>query len=81
MIERLHGLRFPPAAVLGPLLVILTVSLFLAWPATALAQETPDDPVTITSFGKVDPELLAHISPQGWGHILLTGEYRWPKRR
>ena len=24
---------------------------------------------------------LAHISPLGWAHILLTGEYRWPKRR
>ena len=24
-------------------------------------------------------ELLAHMSPLGWGHILLTGEYRWPK--
>ncbi|MFO8126961.1 MAG: Tn3 family transposase, partial [Yoonia sp.] len=24
--------------------------------------------------------LLAHISPLGWAHILLTGEYRWPKR-
>ena len=24
-------------------------------------------------------ELLAHISPLGWAHILLTGEYRWPK--
>ncbi len=22
------------------------------------------------------PELLAHISPLGWAHILLTGEYR-----
>ena len=29
----------------------------------------------------VEPELLAQISPLGWGHILLTGEYRWPKRR
>ena len=29
----------------------------------------------------VEPELLAHISPLGWVHILLTGEYRWPKRR
>ena len=29
----------------------------------------------------VEPELLAHISPLGWGHILLTGEYRWPRRR
>ena len=25
------------------------------------------------------PNLLAHISPLGWAHILLTGEYRWPK--
>ena len=29
----------------------------------------------------VEPEFLAHISPLGWGHIPLTGEYRWPKRR
>ncbi len=21
--------------------------------------------------------MLAHISPLGWAHILLTGEYRW----
>ena len=28
----------------------------------------------------VSPNLLAHISPLGWAHILLTGEYRWPKR-
>jgi hypothetical protein len=26
----------------------------------------------------VNPELLAHISPLGWAHILLTGEYLWP---
>lgn len=26
------------------------------------------------------PDLLAHISPLGWAHILLTGEYRWPNR-
>ncbi|NJO36362.1 MAG: Tn3 family transposase [Rhizobiales bacterium] len=25
-------------------------------------------------------DLLAHISPLGWAHILLTGEYRWPKQ-
>ena len=29
----------------------------------------------------VEPELIAHISPLEWAHILLTGEYRWPKRR
>ncbi|WP_433850758.1 Tn3 family transposase [Brucella pseudogrignonensis] len=27
---------------------------------------------------EVPPELLAHISPLGWAHILLTGEYLWP---
>jgi TnpA family transposase len=26
------------------------------------------------------PKLLAHISPLGWAHILLTGEYRWKNR-
>ncbi|MBN9142546.1 MULTISPECIES: Tn3 family transposase [unclassified Novosphingobium] len=27
----------------------------------------------------VPPDLLAHVSPLGWEHINLTGEYRWPK--
>ncbi|WP_333827190.1 Tn3 family transposase [Pararhodobacter sp.] len=27
-----------------------------------------------------DPTLLAHISPLGWAHILLTGEYRWRRQ-
>lgn len=26
-----------------------------------------------------DPSLLKHSSPLGWAHILLTGEYKWPK--
>ena len=26
------------------------------------------------------PDLLAHISPLGWAHILLTGEYRWRQK-
>ncbi len=25
-------------------------------------------------------ELLAHVSPLGWEHINLTGEYRWRRR-
>lgn len=25
-----------------------------------------------------DPALLRHVSPLGWEHIHLTGEYRWP---
>ena len=24
----------------------------------------------------VEPDLLTHIPPLGWAHILLTGEYR-----
>ena len=32
------------------------------------------------SEGKLlSPDLLAHVSPLGWEHINLTGEYRWPK--
>ena len=27
----------------------------------------------------IPDELLCHVSPLGWAHILLTGEYRWPK--
>lgn len=27
----------------------------------------------------VPRHLLAHVSPLGWEHINLTGEYRWPK--
>lgn len=27
----------------------------------------------------LSPDLLAHVSPHGWEHINLTGEYRWPK--
>ena len=26
----------------------------------------------------VPAEFLAHVSPLGWEHINLTGEYRWP---
>ncbi|RWM52963.1 MAG: hypothetical protein E5X64_02830 [Mesorhizobium sp.] len=29
----------------------------------------------------VPPDLLAHISPLAWAHILLTGEYLWPKEQ
>lgn len=26
-------------------------------------------------------EHLAHLSPLGWAHIQLTGEYKWKERR
>lgn len=29
-----------------------------------------------------DPDdVLSHVSPLGWAHILLTGEYRWSQKR
>jgi len=27
----------------------------------------------------INEDLLQHISPLGWDHIILTGEYRWPR--
>jgi hypothetical protein len=27
----------------------------------------------------LSPDMLAHVSPLGWEHINLTGDYRWPK--
>ena len=50
-----------------------------------IASVKDDDLVSIRPFDaitfslSVPPELLAHISPLGWAHILLTGEYRWPR--
>ena len=31
-----------------------------------------------TAGNAPDPRLLPHVSPLGWEHIHLTGEYRWP---
>ena len=28
---------------------------------------------------EVDETLLTHLSPLGWEHILLTGDYIWPQ--
>ena len=28
--------------------------------------------------GEIPTEFLAHVTPLGWEHINLTGEYRWP---
>ena len=29
----------------------------------------------------IDPELLKHLSPIGWTHIALTGDYTWQAHR
>lgn len=33
----------------------------------------------IAEGGTLPPELLAHVSPLGWEHINLTGEYHWSR--
>ncbi|SFE97026.1 Transposase and inactivated derivatives, TnpA family [Marinobacter sp. DSM 26671] len=34
---------------------------------------------TLTNAGEApNPDLLPHVSPLGWEHINLTGEYHWP---
>ena len=34
---------------------------------------------TLTSNGgDIDPDLLRFLSPLGWKHINLTGDYTWP---
>ncbi|MDQ6753050.1 MAG: Tn3 family transposase, partial [Actinomycetota bacterium] len=29
--------------------------------------------------GDIDPDLLRFLSPLGWEHINLTGDYTWPR--
>jgi len=29
----------------------------------------------------IDPDLLQYLSPLGWGHINLTGDYLWRQSR
>jgi TnpA family transposase len=35
----------------------------------------------VTAGQAPPPDLLTHVSPLGWEHITLTGEYRWPGLR
>ena len=55
----------------------LLAAIIIYWNTKHLGQA-----VTARQRDRLDcsPDLLAHISPLGWAHILLTGEYRWPKR-
>ena len=57
---------------------------FAAQTIRAKVNEAPYilDGLLMTKAGlATEPEIVAHISPLEWGHILLTGEYQWPKRR
>ncbi len=63
MSDRPLRLRIRTVGVLLLLAAAMPAVLFLAWPATVSAQEPPQDPVTITSFGKVDPNPVTHPQP------------------
>jgi len=54
----------------------LLAAIIIYWNTKHLGQA-----VSARRRGGLDcaPNLLAHISPLGWAHILLTGEYRWQK--
>jgi hypothetical protein len=46
--------------------ITLWNTMYLERAAEALARSTP-----------IDPALLQHVSPLGWEHINLTGDYTW----
>lgn len=45
-------------------------TIYMGKAADYLAQNSP----------LYDAKLLPHTSPLGWEHVILSGEYRWPKR-
>jgi TnpA family transposase len=52
----------------------LLAGIIIHWNTARLGEIVAD----LTASGDPpDPELLAHVSPLGWEHINLTGEYRW----
>ena len=52
----------------------LLAAIIIHWNTTRLGEIV----AKLTASGNPpDPMLLAHTSPLGWEHILLTGEYRW----
>jgi len=55
----------------------LLAAMVIYWNTKHLRQA-----VTTRKRDRLDcsPDLLFHTSPLGWAHILLTGEYRWPKQ-
>lgn len=54
----------------------LLAAIIIFWNTKKLGEVIADQ----KSKGKLlPPDLLAHVSPLGWEHINLTGEYRWPK--
>ena len=60
-----------PGSMAGPNLL---AAIIIYWNTKHLGQAV----VALKCDGLDGPEeLLGHISPLGWAHILLTGEYKW----
>ncbi len=55
---------------------LLTAAIIL-WNTVYLEQAVNH----LQSHNDVDPDLLQHLSPLGWSHINLTGDYTWPRHR
>ena len=53
----------------------LLAALVIYWNTKRIGEVVQD---MVDSGSPPDPILLPHVSPLGWEHINLTGEYRWP---
>lgn len=65
--HRASGLNLLCAAI------ILWNTVYLTRALHALRSHTNPD----IARGAIDPQLMAHLSPLGWEHINLTGDYSW----
>jgi hypothetical protein len=66
-----RGATSPPTSADGPVGLNLVVAAIVLWNTVYLEE-------TLRASGTVVPdELLQHLSPLAWEHIVLTGEYRW----
>jgi TnpA family transposase len=54
----------------------LVAAIIIYWNTRELGRLVQDQ---IDIGNAPDAGLLPHVSPLGWEHILLSGEYRWPK--
>lgn len=54
----------------------LVTAAIVLWNTTYLHRAT----TTISNHDDLDPKLLPYLSPLGWEHINLTGDFIWPKR-
>jgi TnpA family transposase len=56
----------------------LLTAIIIYWNTWKLGKIVADQ---IAKGENIDASLLPHVSPLGWEHITLTGEYRWPPLR